>query len=320
MPLNQVKTWIFVGILAVIVVLIFIFIQNQEAIISNLFWVGLLVIFLFLVGKYDVVVELRDYERAVVFRFGKINRVVGPGWAIIIPLVENYNQIDLRTQTIDTKPQNVITKNGVELTVDAVIYMNVRKESESVIKSIVQVENYKEASRLFVISLVRDAIGDLELNEVISNIEEMNQRLTKELDVISNQWGIKVDAVKIKDVKIPPVVLSAMHDEKAAEQRKLARFEEALAHKKEIEVVKEAAENLSDRAIAYYYVKALEKLGEGSSTKFIFPMELSKIASAIGGKIEGSNEKNLEELFKKYAPAIKTFVEEKKTKKKKKKK
>lgn len=316
MPDEKIKTWVFGGILVVILALIFLFVQNQG--FENLVWIMALLVFFYLVTRYDLIIELKDFERAVVFRFGKMNRVVGPGWTLIIPFVEKFIHVDLRTQTIDVTPQTVITKNGVELKVDMVIYMNVKKDKESVVKSVVEVEDYKEASRLYVIALIRDVVGSLTMHEVISSIEELNVKLTANLDKISDAWGISITAVKIKDVDIPPSVLSAMHDEKAAEQRKLARFEEALAHEKEIEVVKRAAENLSDKAIAYYYVKALEKLGEGSATKFIFPMELSKLANALSGDSKANDSKQLENLFRQYAPAIKQFVEKNRKKKKKK--
>jgi len=95
-----------------------------------------------------------------------------------------------------------------------------------------------------------------------------------------------------------------MHEEKAAVQRKLARMEGAQAHMAEIDAVRKAAETLSDKALAYYYIRALEKMAEGRSTKFIFPMELSRLAEAVGGRVSGQQGPDLEQLFKKYAPAV----------------
>ncbi len=312
------KAWIFVGIVFVAIIVLFALLQNMSNIMLNFFWILIILVILFIFYKFKGVVELRDYQRAVVFRFGKVSRVSGPGLAIILPLIEKYVLVDLRTQAIDVKPQEVITKDEIDLRVDAVIYLRVKKDRDSVIKSVVAVENYKAASVLFVLSLIRDAIGGLTLSEVILSVEQMNEHLKVGLEKISADWGIEVQSVKLQDVRIPPVVLDAMHEERAAEQRKLARFESALAHKKEIEVVKEATENLSDRALAYYYIKALEKLGEGSSSKIIFPMEFSKIALAITQKLGGfDNQSNagLDEIFKKYEPAIKKFLQEQEEKK-----
>ena len=184
-------------------------------------------------------------------------------------------------------PQNVVTKDQVEVRVDAVIYLKVRKDNESVIKSIVEVQDYKQASQLYVVALIRDAIGTMNLSELISNVEQLNAKMEKGLSNIAHSWGVTIESAKITTMDIPAVVLSAMHDQKAAVQKKLARIEAAEAQKIEIDAVKAAAEQLNEKALAYYYVKALEKVGEGKSTKFIFPMELSRLAEAIGGRIAG---------------------------------
>ena len=104
-----------------------------------------------------------------------------------------------------------------------------------------------------------------------------------------------------------------MHKEKAAEQEKLARMERAMAHEYEIETVKRAAEHLSDRAMAYYYIRALEKLGEGKSTKFMFPMEITKLAESIGKGVQSGP--GLEKLFEKYAPAVTAVLSQNEKKK-----
>ncbi|MEK6942047.1 MAG: SPFH domain-containing protein [archaeon] len=310
-PIGRQKAWIFAGLVLLGLFFLSMFLQGGDELFASLFWVSMLAVFVFVFAMFNVLVELKDFERAVVFRFGKLNRVAGPGWALVIPGIENFIAVDLRTHTIDVAPQEVITKDEIEIKVDAIIYMKIKGDNESVKKSVLEVRDYLAASELYVISLIRDAIGGLTLHELIINIEEMNARLTVGLEKISSAWGIEVQAVKIRDVDIPKTVIDAMHNEKAAEQRKLARFEDALAHKREIETVREAAEHLSDRAISYYYIKALEKLGEGSSTKFIFPMELSQIALAIGGKAKVRDESEIERLFQKYVPAIKDFVESK---------
>ncbi|MBN1940981.1 MAG: hypothetical protein JW772_02250, partial [Candidatus Diapherotrites archaeon] len=121
--------------------------------------------------------------------------------------------------------------------------------------------------------------------------------------------GVSIEAVKISDIKLPQKIADAMHEEKAAEQLKFARIQSAEAHKAEIEAVKNAAGQLSDKALSYYYIKALEKLGEGQSTKFIFPMELTRLAESISGSVGSKqNPAELEALFKKYAPSVKKLL------------
>ncbi|AJF60750.1 MAG: hypothetical protein J4224_00600 [Candidatus Diapherotrites archaeon] len=287
MAQKLVKQAIFGGVIILLFILLVAIIQLQDFFLRNILWIFLGLIVLFLVWKYDYLLQLKDFERAVIFRLGKVHRVGGPGWAILLPPIETYYAVDVRTQTIDVKPQNVVTKDQVEVRVDAVIYLKVRKDNESVIKSIVEVQDYRQASQLYVVALIRDAIGTMNLSELISNVEQLNAKMEKGLSNIAHSWGVTIESAKITTMDIPAVVLSAMHDQKAAVQKKLARIEAAEAQKIEIDAVKAAAEQLNEKALAYYYVKALEKVGEGKSTKFIFPMELSRLAEAIGGRIAG---------------------------------
>jgi regulator of protease activity HflC (stomatin/prohibitin superfamily) len=250
-----------------------------------IFIVGLLAL---LFAKYDVLVKLTDYERAVVFRLGRLNRVTGPGWFLMVPGLEEHTTVDLRVQTIDIPTQEVITKGKIEVVIDAVIYMKISKALESIVKSVVSVEDYKKAAQLYVAASLRDVVGDLTLSDLISNVESLNMQLKSKLQTVSDDWGVQVDAVEIKDINIPKTVMDAMHEQKASEQRKLARMEEAKAHQAEIEAVKLASSGLDEKAIAYYYIRALEKMGDGKATKIIFPVELSRLASLMTGKLQPS--------------------------------
>lgn len=314
---NTVKNLIFIGAVILLGLLVFAAIQYQDAIIKNFLWVAIGVIFIYLIVKYDYILLLKEYERAVVLRFGRVNRVGGPGWAIQFPPLEESIVVDLRTQTIDVPKQSIITKDKIELTIDAVIYMRVKKDNASVINSITEVKDYQQAMQTYVVSLIRDVAGGLALSELVENIEKLNEQLKEGLKLASEQWGLEVISVEMQSIDIPKVVLDALHDRQAAEQRKLGRFEEAEAQRREIEVVKEAAEHLSDKALAYYYVKALERLAEGKATKILFPLEIVKLAEAVGGKITNNNPSELESLFKKYQPAIQSYIEMQEKKEKK---
>ena len=329
MNTQQMKQIVFVVLVLLVIMSVFVGIQYQEFFVQNALWLVLLASFLFIIWKYDFLLMLKDYERAVIFRFGKVNRVGGPGWCFIWPPVESYRQVDLRTVTLDVPKQDVITKDNILLRIDAVIYISVAKDDPSVINSVVEIKDYKKATVLYVISKARDILGSMNFEEAISEVETLNTKLKEGLQEISKDWGIHCESVEIKDIDVPPIVMDAMHREKAAEQDKLARMEGAKAHMAEIDAVRTAAETLSDKAVAYYYIKALEKLGEGKSTKFIFPMELSKLASLISSRTGPSSEPQgaeVEALMKKYAPVVKGLLaakgaeatEEKETKPKKK--
>ncbi len=306
MQAKELKQLIFIFLVVAVIAVLFVVLQNAAWVMQNLVIVVPALVIIYLIARYDYVLQLRDYERAVVFTLGRVNRVGGPGWAVVFPPLESYEVVDLRTRAIDIPKQDIITKDNIEVNVDAVIYLRVNKDNASVINSITAVQDYIQASKLFLMGLIRDKAGSLNLNELISKVSELNVSLKEGLEKIAKDWGVVVDEVTIKDINLPRAVIEAMHEEKAAEQRKLARIQGAEAHQAEIEAVKNAAENLSDRALAYYYVRALEKLGEGKSTKFIFPLELSRLAESLSGK--NLSEGELESLMKKYAPLVKSLA------------
>jgi regulator of protease activity HflC (stomatin/prohibitin superfamily) len=295
---------------------------------ANIYWLVILAVFLYAVWKFDFILQLVDYQRAVIYRFGRVNRVGGPGWTFIWPIIESHALVDLRTKTIDVPKQDVVTKDGIELKVDGVIYLKVKKDRQSVVNSIIEVENFREAARLFVVSAIRDAVGTMVLSEVISNIEIINAQIKENLEKISKDWGVDIDSVEIKDVQIPETVLSAMHEEKAAVQQKLARMEKALAHKAEIEAVKEAAKDLDDKALSYYYIRAIENMSKSKGSKVFFPAEFSKLANvftssqlekASKGKEVGKYKKILEDYVDSAVSKAKDEPTKKKTKPKTKK-
>jgi len=301
------KETIFVGVVLVLAFFAFMVFSNQAMVFQNLPLLILLAVVLYVFWKFDFLLTLTDYERAVISRFGRVHRVGGPGWTLLLPPFESYEKVDLRTQIIDIPKQDVVTKDGVEVKIAAIIYIKVQNDPTSIVNSIVKVEDYKEASKLYVISEIRDVGGTLTMRELISNVDELNKRIQLALEKIAHGWGVEIESVEIKDIDIPRTVLEAMHEEKAAVQKKLARMENAEAHKAEIDAVKEAAEHLSDKAISYYYIKALEKISEGKATKIVFPMEISKLASQISGKLgasEAVTQASEEQLIAKYAPLL----------------
>ncbi len=281
MAADNFKYVVFVVLLAAIAVSIYLLVINQEFVIANIAWIVLLAFAAWVVYKYDFILQLKDYERAVVYRFGKVHHVGGPGWAIIWPILESIDRVDLRVHTIDVPKQHVVTKDGVEITIDAIVYLKVKKDNQSVVNSVIEVENYTKASQLFIVSSLRDVVGSIPLSEVISNIEVINAQIKTNLEQISKNWGIVVESIEISDVEIPETVINAMHEEKAAVQQKLARMEKALAHKAEIDAVQESASKLDDRALAYYYIKAIEGMANSKGSKVFFPSEFTQLAQSF---------------------------------------
>jgi len=280
-----------------------------------IFALGLIAI-IYVIFKFKIILQLKDYERAVVFRFGKVVRVGGPGWTFIFPFIEKPVLVTLRVETIDIPPQEVLTKDNIQLVIDGVLFISVKGDPESVVNSVVKVDDYRRAATMFVIASLRDVVGEFDLNEVISSIEKINTTLITKLADVSKEWGLKVKSVEISQVRIPEEILQAMHEQKAAVQKKLAVYELAESEKAKILAVKEATEGLSEKTVTYYYIKALEKMAEGQSSKIIFPMELTNLLEKVTTNLIGSKKIDSGELEKnishkdleKYLPFIQSYV------------
>ena len=306
-----------VGVIIILVLISWFLIANE--LIKQIVLIFLiLVITIYILFKFEIILQLKDYERAVIFRFGKVNRVGGPGWTIVLPFIEKPNLVTLRTQVIDVPTQQIITKDNIRVTIDAIIFISVDRAKESVINSVVKVEDYKKAATLYVISMLRDTLGEFDLIDVISNTESINKRLTESLKDIAKEWGIRVNSVEMRDLQIPEEIVESMHKQKAAVQKKLAIFEEAESERAKINAIREATESLSDKTILYYYIKALEKVGEGQSSKIIFPMELTNLLQSISDKINNGKTPRIntteKEKLAEYLPIIKGYLENKKRK------
>jgi len=163
---------------------------------------------------------IREYERVVVFRLGRLIGAKGPGVIIILPVIDRFRKIDLRLLTLDVPKQRIITKDNVTVDVDAVVYFRVNDANQAVVK----VQDYIRASELLAQTTMRDVIGQVEFDEVLTKREELNKKLQTILDEITEPWGIKVSAVSIKDVSIAVEMQRAIAKQAEAEREKRSRI------------------------------------------------------------------------------------------------
>lgn len=194
---------------------------------------------------------VKEYERVVIFRLGRLSGVKGPGLFLIIPIIDSVVKIDLRVVTIDVPKQAVITKDNVTIAVDAVVYYKVIRPDAAV----TEVENYKFATAMLSQTTLRDVIGQIELDDVLSERETINKDIQELLDVSTDPWGIKVTAVTLRDVSIDETMLRAIAKQAEAEREKRARI-----------ILSEgefmAAEKMKQAAQLYQDVPAALKLRE----------------------------------------------------------
>jgi len=194
---------------------------------------------------------VREYERVVIFRLGRFSGVKGPGIFFIIPIIDRVMLLDLRVFTIDVAKQVVITKDNVSVEVDAVIYYRVVDPS----RAIIQVENYKLATSLLAQTTLRDVLGQIELDDLLSKRDELNKKLQAILDQHTDPWGIKVTAVTLRDVSLPESMRRAIAKQAESEREKRSRI--ILADGEF-----QASKTMTDAARLYEEVPAALKLRE----------------------------------------------------------
>lgn len=163
---------------------------------------------------------VREYERGVIFRLGRFIGVKGPGIFLIVPIADNFIKIDLRILAFDIPKQMVITRDNVSVMVDAAVYYRVFDPA----KAVIQVENFLQATNLLSQTTLRDVLGQVELDDLLTKREELSKRVGEILDEYTDPWGIKVTAVAIKDVSIDETMLRAIAKQAEAEREKRARI------------------------------------------------------------------------------------------------
>ncbi|NLA05836.1 MAG: slipin family protein [Firmicutes bacterium] len=243
----------------------------------------IIVILLFLVSSLKVV---REYERVVVFRLGRLIGEKGPGLILVIPLVDRVVRISLRVVTMDVPSQEVITRDNVTTNVNAVVYYRVVDAN----KAIVNIEDYRFATAQLAQTTLRSVTGQAELDELLSEREKLNQLIQKILDEATDPWGIKVTAVEIKDVGIPELLQKAISRQATAERERRAIIVQAEGEKEAAEKLAEAAGILHSQE-GGFYVRLLRSIPEivsqqGSVLAFPLPMELRHIMPQLKEKNE----------------------------------
>jgi regulator of protease activity HflC (stomatin/prohibitin superfamily) len=200
---------------------------------------------------------VNEYERVVIFRLGRLSGVKGPGIFLIIPIVDKAIKIDLRIVTIDIPKQAVITKDNVTVEVDAVVYYKVVEPGSAITK----VENYMFATSTLSQTTLRDVLGQMELDELLSEREQINKRIQELLDTYTDPWGIKVTGVTIRDVSLPDTMKRAIAKQAEAEREKRSRIILADGEYQAAQKMKEAA-TLYEGVSAALKLRELQTLAE----------------------------------------------------------
>jgi len=227
---------------------------------------------------------LREYERGVIFRLGKLIGAKGPGLIILIPLVDRMVKIDLRVVTIDVAKQEIMTRDNVPVTVDAVLYFRVVDPVAAVVK----VENFWKATALLGQTTLRSVLGQAELDELLAHREKINQKLQEIIDRQTDPWGVKVTAVEVKDVALPDGMKRAMAKQAEAERERRAKIVNAEGEFQAAEKMVQAAQMIAKEPIALQlrYLQTMREIASEHSTTTFIPLPL-ELFSAFANRKPG---------------------------------
>ncbi len=219
---------------------------------------------------------LREYERAVIFRLGKLLGTKGPGLIFLIPIVDRMVKMDLRVVTIDVARQELMTRDNVPVTVDAVVYFRVVDPESAVIK----VENFLKATSLISQTTLRSVLGQAELDELLSQREKINLTLQEIIDRQTDPWGIKVTAVEVKDVVLPDGMKRAMARQAETERERRAKIINAEGEFQAAEKLVQAAAMISEQPIALQlrYLQTMKEISSEHSTTTFLPIPIELFA------------------------------------------
>ncbi|MFA0731680.1 MAG: hypothetical protein LKKZDAJK_001493 [Candidatus Fervidibacter sp.] len=246
---------------------------------AELLQLAIVVIVLAVVLVSQAIRIIYEWERGVVFRLGRFNRILPPGIQFIIPIIERAVKVDLRVFVVDVPKQEIITKDNVTVKVNAVVYFRVMDPAAA----LTRVENYLYATQQVAQTTLRDVVGQSELDELLSHREELNQRLQHIIDAATDPWGIKVDMVAIKDVELPDAMKRAMARQAEAERERRAKVIHAQGEYQAAETLAQAAEIMGRHpgSLQLRFLQTLTEVATERSTIVVMPVPIDILSAFL---------------------------------------
>merc|ERR1719394_1235097 len=249
----------------------------------------LLVIFSLPLSLFFVVKVVQEYERAVIFRLGRllVGGARGPGVFFILPCVDTYEKVDMRTHNYEIPPQEILTKDSVTVFVNAIMYYKVK----NAIHAIANVDDFGGSARLLAATTLRNVLGTMTLGEILSHRENIAREMKETLDVATEPWGVTVERVELKDVRVPEQLMRAMAAEAEAAREARAKVIAAEGEHKASRALKHAAEVITDSpaALQLRYLQTLNSISAENNSTIIFPVPIDIINSFMTMGINNIN-------------------------------
>jgi regulator of protease activity HflC (stomatin/prohibitin superfamily) len=281
----------------------------------------LFVVVVLLLVFFAAIRIVNQYERLLIFTLGRTspNEVKGPGWVLVVPIVQRGVRVDLREQFIEVPSQTNITKDNAPISIDFLIYWRIADPY----KSVVEVQDFNGALQNIATTTLRAVIGDILLDDVLSKREQINEVLRIKLDEVTGRWGGKVTTVEIREITPPVAVQDAMNRQLSAERTRRAVITESEGNRqsainvaegaKQAEILRaegdrqaavlraegfglalerifQSASLVDQKTMALQYLEAFKALGESPSTKYILPLEVTQLAESFRGFLQEANE------------------------------
>jgi regulator of protease activity HflC (stomatin/prohibitin superfamily) len=244
--------------------------------------IGVIVVLVFfaLIFVGSSVRVLREYERGVIFRLGRLIATKGPGLIFLIPLIDRMVKVDLRTVTLNIPPQEVITRDNVPCRVNAVAYFRVVDPN----RAVVEVENFLLATSQISQTALRSVLGKAELDQLLAERERLNESLQQIIDESTEPWGVKVTAVEIKDVEIPEQMQRAMARQAEAERERRAKIINSEGEFQAAQKLTDAADIISTNpaSLQLRYLQTLLEIGSNQNTTVVFPLPMDVLEPFVG--------------------------------------
>jgi len=220
--------------------------------------------------------QIDEYERGIKFSLGKFSKIMNPGWNIVLPIFQSYKKVDIRTKAVDVPEQDAITRDNVSVRINAVIYYKIFDAS----KAILEVENFYYAVSQLAQTTMRNAVGEVSLDELLSERDMISKKICDIIDKATDPWGIKVENVELKDVALPEEMKRVIARVAEAEREKQAVITKAKGEVEASENLAKAAENLSKNPVSVH-LRTLETINDLSSDQsntvvFALPIDVLK--------------------------------------------
>ena len=228
---------------------------------------------------------VREYERVVAFRLGRLRGALGPGLVVVLPFIDKLIRVDLRIVTLTIPPQEVITRDNVTARVNAVVMFRV----DDPVRSVMSVENHAVATSQFAQTTLRSVVGRAELDTLLAHRADLNEDLAKSIRQQSEPWGVEVSVVEIKDVEIPEIMQRAMAREAEAERERRAKVISARGELQASEELRDAALTLSEApaSLQLRYLQTLLELGADQNSTVVFPLPMDVLGPLVSAVERG---------------------------------